>query len=41
LLRAELCGLSRAELGGLTNRQGCVYVLEDGIETVLELDDAV
>ncbi len=37
LLRGEVCGLSRAELGALSNRQGVVYVLEDGIETVLEL----
>lgn len=39
LLRAELCGLSRSDLGGLTNRQGVVYVLEDGVETVLEGND--
>ncbi len=37
LLRGEVCGLNRAELGQLTNRQGCVYVLENGTETVLEL----
>jgi broad specificity phosphatase PhoE len=41
LLRGELCGLNRAELGKLTNRQGCVYVLENGVETVLELDETV
>jgi broad specificity phosphatase PhoE len=41
LLRGELCGLSRPELGQLTNRQGCVYVLENGVETVLELDTVV
>ncbi|MBA97581.1 MAG: histidine phosphatase family protein [Sulfitobacter sp.] len=38
LLRGELCGLTRSDLGKLTNRQGCVYVIEDGVETVLELD---
>jgi len=36
LLRGALCGLSRAELGQLSNRQGVVYVLENGTETVLE-----
>jgi broad specificity phosphatase PhoE len=41
LLRGELCGLNRSELGQLTNRQGCVYVLENGVETVLELDETV
>ena len=38
LLRGALCGLSRDELGQLSNRQGCVYVLENGAETVLSLD---
>ena len=38
LLRGALCGLSRAELGQLSNRQGCVYVLENGQETVLSVD---
>jgi len=37
LLRGELCGLSRADLGKLSNRQGVVYVLENGVETILEL----
>ena len=37
LLRGALCGLTRAELGALSNRQGVVYVLENGTETVLEL----
>lgn len=41
LLRGELCGLSRSELGKLTNRQGVVYVLEDGVETILELDNSL
>lgn len=40
LLRGELCGLDRSQMGQLTNRQGCVYVLENGVETVLELDGA-
>ena len=38
LLRGALCGLSRAELVQLSNRQGCVYVLENGQETVLSVD---
>lgn len=36
LLRGALCGLNRVELGQLSNRQGVVYVLENGVETVLE-----
>ena len=38
LVRGALCGFSRAELGQLSNRQGCVYVLENGQETVLSVD---
>ena len=35
VLRGLLCGLDRAEMGALPNAQGCVYVLENGAETVL------
>ncbi len=36
VLRAQVCGLSLTRAGRLSNRQGCVYVLENGQETVLE-----
>ena len=36
VLRAQVCGLDLAQAGHLSNSQGCVYVLEDGIETVWE-----
>ncbi|QFT60171.1 Phosphoserine phosphatase 1 [Sulfitobacter sp. THAF37] len=36
VLRAEACGLPPEAAGGLSNLQGCVYVLKDGIETCLE-----
>lgn len=36
VLRAEVRGLDMAHAGHLSNLQGCVYVLEDGQETVLE-----
>ena len=36
VLRGLVCGLGRAEMGALPNKQGCVYLLEDGAETVLE-----
>ena len=35
VLRGLLCGLDRAEMGALPNKQGCVFVLSDGVETVL------
>lgn len=36
LLRAEVCGMDPAAAGSLSNRQGCVYLLENGQEQVLE-----
>ena len=36
VLRAEVRGLELAAAGGLSNRQGCVYLLENGTESVLE-----
>ncbi|UOA31514.1 Glucosyl-3-phosphoglycerate phosphatase [Sulfitobacter sp. DSM 110093] len=36
VLRAEVCGLDLADAGRLSNRQGCVYLLEDGSETILD-----
>ena len=36
VLRAEVRGLDMARAGHLSNLQGCVYVLENGQETVLE-----
>ena len=36
VLRAHVCGLGITEAGQLSNIQGCVYVLEDGTETVWE-----
>ncbi len=36
VLRAEVCGIDLADAGRLSNRQGCVYVLENRTETVLE-----
>ena len=35
VLRGLICGLDRAEMGTLPNGQGCVYLLENGAETVL------
>ncbi len=37
VLRAEVCGIGISRAGQLTNKQGCIYVLENGIETVLEV----
>lgn len=37
VLRGYICGLDRAGMGALSNQQGCVYLLENGTETVLEL----
>ena len=36
VLRAEVCGVDPAEAGRLSNRQGCVYLLENGTERILE-----
>ena len=36
VLRAEVCGLTLQQAGHLSNDQGCVYLLENGQETVLE-----
>jgi broad specificity phosphatase PhoE len=36
VLRAEICGLDVAQAGHLSNLQGCVYLLENGHERVLE-----
>ncbi|KZY51607.1 histidine phosphatase family protein [Sulfitobacter sp. KE29] len=36
VLRAEVCGVAPAEAGRLSNRQGCVYLLENGSERILE-----
>ena len=38
VMRAEVRGLDLSEAGQLSNRQGCIYVLEDGNETLLESD---
>lgn len=36
VLRAEVCGIDMAQAGHLSNLQGCVYLLENGQETVLD-----
>jgi len=36
VLRGIICGLDLAEMGQLSNDQGCVYVLENGTEQVLK-----
>ncbi len=41
VLRGLIRGLSREEMNGLSNRQGCVYVLENGQESLLEEVGAV
>ncbi|MGJ8626752.1 MAG: histidine phosphatase family protein [Sulfitobacter sp.] len=38
VLRAIVQGLDRAKAGEMSNKQGCVYRLEDGTEQVLEAD---
>ncbi len=38
VLRGLIRGLARAEMGTLPNEQACVYVLEEGRETVLHND---
>ncbi len=35
ILRGIVCGLNRGEMAALSNEQGCIYVLENGEETVL------
>lgn len=35
VLRAQVCGLDAAEMKALCNRQGCIYVLENGTEKIL------
>jgi broad specificity phosphatase PhoE len=37
VLRAEVCGLPLHAAGHLSNAQGCVYVLENNSETMLEM----
>jgi probable phosphoglycerate mutase len=34
-MRGLVCGLGWDEMGQLPNEQGCIYVLENGTETVL------
>lgn len=36
VLRAEICGLTMSAAGRLSNKQGCVYLLENGQEDELE-----
>jgi len=36
VLRGIICGLDLAQMGRLSNDQGCVYVLENGTERVLK-----
>lgn len=36
VLRGLVCGLTPDEVDRLSNRQGCVYILENGQETCLE-----
>ncbi|WP_299844305.1 histidine phosphatase family protein [uncultured Roseovarius sp.] len=35
VLRGQVCGLDQAGMTALSNRQGCVYVLENGAEKIL------
>jgi probable phosphoglycerate mutase len=39
VLRAQVRGLDIGQAGHLSNDQGCVYVLENGVETVLTGDN--
>ena len=41
VLRGLVCGLDRSSMGQLSNLQGCVYLLENGQETVLRDQEAV
>ncbi|SLN61420.1 Glucosyl-3-phosphoglycerate phosphatase [Roseovarius litorisediminis] len=36
VMRGIILGLDRQEMGQLANRQGCVYVLEDGTEIIMQ-----
>ncbi len=36
VLRGQVCGLNRSETSALSNLQGCVYVLENGTEKILD-----
>ncbi len=36
VMRAEICGIPLKDAGHLSNRQGCVYLLEEGREIILE-----
>lgn len=36
ILRAEVCGIEVAKAATLSNRQGCIYQLEDGRETIID-----
>ncbi len=38
VLRGVICGLEREEAARLPNQQGCIYVLEGGIEKVLQCE---
>lgn len=38
VLRAEVCGMPMQDAGRLSNQQGCVYLLDNGQEDVLEAD---
>ncbi len=38
ILRGIICGLDPAQMAALPNEQGCVYVLENGRETVLRAE---
>ena len=35
VLRGQVCGLDQAGMTALCNRQGCIYVLENGVEKIL------
>ncbi|MFK7937946.1 MAG: histidine phosphatase family protein [Roseovarius sp.] len=39
VMRGLICGLAWDEMGHLPNEQGCVYVLENGTETILRETD--
>lgn len=41
VLRAEARGLPLAAAGGLSNLQGCVYVIENGVETRMDMPERV
>lgn len=39
VLRGLICGLDRAQMGALSNEQGCIYLLENGQERVLRVTE--